>query len=473
MLDQQLIDQFVLVVGAKYVLQSPDQQAPYLTEWRDKYQGATKLVLLPGSVDEVAAIVRLANQTATPLVPQGGNTGLVGGQLPDLSGEQVVVSLKRLNKKRSISPVSQSMIVEAGVTLFEAQDYAQEHERLFPLSLASEGSCQIGGNLSTNAGGIQVLKYGMMRDLVLGLEVVLPSGEIWRGLSDLRKDNTGYDLKALFLGAEGTLGIITAACLKLFPLPVERQVAFVACRSLEQMANLFERVSEQAGACLCAFEMLSHRGLDFSLQFLSAQGQAGEPPLKTIWPWYGVIELESTQQGVVEPLLETVLEKALSQQLIEEAVLSSSQAQRQSLWAFREVMSEAQKPQGGSIKHDVSVPVAQIPAFIQQADAVVEKMIPGARPVPFGHFGDGNIHYNVSQPEGADKNDFLSKWEALNEAVYEVVLDFNGSISAEHGIGVMKRDLLARVKDPVALDLMKTVKKALDPNKIMNPGKVL
>ncbi len=473
MMNQELIDRFVQVVGAKYALQSPDQQAPYLTEWRDKYQGATKLVLLPGSVDEVAAIVRLANQTATPLVPQGGNTGLVGGQLPDLSGEQVVVSLKRLNKKRSISPVSQSMIVEAGVTLFEAQEYAQEHDRLFPLSLASEGSCQIGGNLSTNAGGIQVLKYGMMRDLVLGLEVVLPSGEIWRGLSDLRKDNTGYDLKALFLGAEGTLGIITAACLKLFSLPLERQVAFVACRSLEQMANLFERVSEQAGASLCAFEMLSHRGLDFSLQFLRDQGRAGEPPLKTIWPWYGIIELESTQQGIVEPLLETVLEKALSRQLIEEAVLSSSQAQRQSLWAFREVMSEAQKPQGGSIKHDVSVPVAQIPAFIQRADAVVEKMIPGARPVPFGHFGDGNIHYNVSQPEGADKNDFLSKWEALNEAVYEVVLDFNGSISAEHGIGVMKRDLLARVKDPVALDLMKTVKKALDPNKIMNPGKVL
>ncbi len=473
MLDEQLIDRFVQVVGAKYALQTPDQQTPYLTEWRDKYQGVTKLVLLPSCVDEVAEIVRLANETATPLVPQGGNTGLVGGQLPDLSGEQVVVSLKRLNQKRSISPVSQSMIVEAGVTLLEAQEYARDHERLFPLSLASEGSCQIGGNLSTNAGGIQVLKYGMMRDLVLGLEVVLPSGEIWHGLSDLRKDNTGYDLKALFLGAEGTLGIITAACLKLFPLPVERQVAFVGCQSLEQMADLFKHVSEQAGASLCAFEMLSQRGLDFSLQFLTKQGRAAEPPLKQAWPWYGLIELESTQQGIVEPLLETVLEGVFSKQIIGDAVLSSSQAQRQSLWTLREVMSEAQKPQGGSIKHDVSVPIAQIPAFIKQADAVVEKMIPGARPVPFGHFGDGNIHYNVSQPKAADKDDFLSNWEKLNEAVYEVVLNHNGSISAEHGIGLMKRDLLARVKDPVAIDLMKTVKKALDPKGIMNPGKVL
>jgi len=473
MLDKTLIDKFIQVVGPRYGLEAGDDQAPFLSEWRDKYVGKTDLVLLPGSTQEVAALVKIANETGTGIVPQGGNTGLVGGQLPDQSGSQILLSLKRLNKKRLISRLSNSMVVEAGVTLHEAQSYADAHDRLFPLSLASEGSCQIGGNISTNAGGIQVLKYGMMRDLVLGLEVVLPSGEIWDGLSDLRKDNTGYDLKSLFMGAEGTLGIVTAASLKLFPLPVERRVAFVGCESLEAVGAFFEHASARAGGALCAFEILCARGLEFSLDFMKGQTPSFKAPLETRWPWYGLIELEAYQEGWAGPLLEGLLESALEQGLIGDGVVATSEAQRLALWALRESLSGAQKPQGGSIKHDVSVPVAEIPDFIKEADELVERLIAGARPVPFGHFGDGNIHYNISQPVGMDKDEFLSHWEVVSDAVYELVLKYNGSISAEHGIGVMKRDLMARVKDRVEMDMMRAVKRSFDPKGIMNPGKVV
>ena len=476
-MDQTLIDKFTALVGAAFALTSATDQAGYLTEWREKYQGKTPLVLLPGSVDEVAAIVKLAFETRTALVPQGGNTGLVGGQLPDLSGSQVVVSLKRLTKKRNISPSSHSMIVEAGVTLKEAQDYAAAHDRLLPLSLASEGSCQIGGTIATNAGGIQVLKYGMMRDLVLGLEVVLPTGEVWQGLRALRKDNTGYDLKSLFAGSEGTLGIITAACLKLYPRPVVRQVGLVGLQRLADLAAFFEHVQLKAGAALGSFEMISALGVEFSLNFMRGQGQAQgaaqEMPLKDKWAWYGLVELEGMKEEAVAALMEDVLGSALEGGLIGDAVVSSSEAQRLQLWAIRERLSEAQKPEGGSIKHDVSVPIASIPAFIEEANKVATSLIPGARPVPFGHFGDGNIHYNVSQPQGADKQQFLAQWEALNEAIYEVVLKYEGSISAEHGIGVMKRDLLARVRSRSELELMRAVKQALDPRGILNPGKVI
>jgi len=472
-LDQALIDKFIQIVGPRYGVQGADDQAPFLREWRDKYVGKTDLVLLPASTVEVAALVKLANETGTAIVPQGGNTGLVGGQLPDVSGSQIVISLKRLNQKRSLSIESNSMVVEAGVTLKEAQEYGKSHGRLFPLSLASEGSCHIGGNISSNAGGIQVLKYGMMRDLVLGLEVVLPTGEVWHGLSELRKDNTGYDLKSLFMGSEGTLGIITAASLKLFPQPVERQVGFVGCKTLEQLALFFDHVQVKAGSALGSFEILSQRGFAFSLNFLRGQDHSMKAPLKGEWAWYGLVEFEGYREGSTLPLMEEVLASALEADLIADAVVSSSETQRLALWAIRERLSEAQKPEGGSIKHDVSVPVAAIPEFIKAANKVVERLIPGARPVPFGHFGDGNIHYNISQPVGADKEEFLARWEELNEAVYEVVLAYKGSISAEHGIGVMKRDLLARVKDPVVMGLMKTVKNALDPKGIMNPGKVV
>ncbi len=473
-MDQSLLDQFCKITGEKYALTEAADMAGYMTEWRDKYVGISPLVLLPGSVEEVAAIVRLASETGTVIVPQSGNTGLVGGQIPDQTGKEIVVSLKRLNQKRGISPKSRSMVVEAGVTLLEAQEFAADAGLLFPLSLASEGSCMIGGNISTNAGGIQVFKYGMMRDLVLGLEVVLPSGEIWHGLRDLRKDNTGYDLKQLFIGGEGTLGIVTAATLKLYPMPLERQTAFVGCESLEAFAAFFEHASSRAGAHLCAFEIMPALGLSFVLKH-GSQSKAGQAqsPLESEFPWYGLIELEAEREGVVQPLMELLLEEAFEKELISDGVISNSEAQRKNLWALREEMSEVQKPEGGSIKHDISVPVADIPRFVEAANALVEHMIPGARPVPFGHFGDGNLHYNVSQPLGMDKEEFLSMWEILSDAVHDLVSEYGGSVSAEHGIGVMKRELLSRVKSKTELDLMRTVKHAIDPKGILNQGRVI
>ncbi len=468
-LESELLAQFASLVGERYALFQEDEKAKFLVEWRDKYEGKSPLVLLPGSVEAVSAIVKLAAKTKTALVPQGGNTGLVGGQLPDQQNRQIVVSLNRMNKIRSVSPTSNSMMLDAGVTLLEAQQAAGKHDRLFPLSLASEGSCQIGGNISSNAGGIQVLKYGMMRDLVLGLEVVLPSGEIWQGLNDLRKDNTGYDLKHLFMGAEGTLGIITGATLKLFPRPVERQVGFVGCASLEQLSEFFNYMSGETGSFLTAFEMICRTGIEFVLK----HGSQKSEPLDRAFPWYGLIELESTKSGLLDGVMEDVLGGALERGLIEDGVISSSEAQRKNLWALREEMSAMQKPEGGSIKHDVSVPVEAIPQFIHQGNALVQRMIPGARPVPFGHFGDGNIHYNISQPVGMEKQAFLDQWEPLSSAVYDLVLEFGGSISAEHGIGVMKRDLLAQKRSSVEMGLMRTIKQSLDPDNIMNPGKVI
>lgn len=472
-MDKTLIERFVSVVGQRHGLVNEAEKAPYLTEWRQKYQGETELVLLPGTVEEVARLVSIAAETGTPLVPQGGNTGLVGGQLPRPGGGEIVISLKRLTQLRQLDAAGDSMVVEAGMTLGAVQAHAREAGRLFPLSIASEGSAQIGGVVATNAGGIAVLKYGMMRDLVLGLEVVVPSGEIWQGLSPLRKDNTGYDLKSVFVGSEGTLGIVTAATLKLFPVPYERQAAFLGLQSLEAMAGFFNHALSLAGGRLSAFEVLSARGLSFALNFLENRGKPSHSPLKGDHAWYGLIEVEGAVEGEARAVLEGVLAGALEKGLIEDGVVTSSEAQRLDLWQIREVLSEAQTPEGGSIKHDVSVPVARIPAFIDEADALVERLVPGARPVPFGHFGDGNIHYNISQPMGMDKAVFLAEWERVSAAVYDLVLKHGGSISAEHGIGVMKRDLLGRVKDPAALSLMRAIKAALDPKGIMNPGKVL
>lgn len=468
-IDTALVKRFAALVGEGRALSEAGDTAPYLREWRDKYEGVSPLVLCPGTVEEVSEIVKLAGETNTAIVPQGGNTGLVGGQIPDRSNKQIVVSLRRLRGEPSVNLADGSMVVGAGMTLQEVQALAAENDRLFPVSLASEGSCQIGGAISTNAGGIQVLKYGMMRAQVLGLEVVLPDGQIWRKMTNLRKDNTGYDLKQLFIGAEGTLGIITGATLKLYPRPVERQVAFVGCRDLEALARLFEKVSSKAGAALCAFEILPHIGIEMVIKSQVEAGINHKKPLQREWPWYALIELEAQRSGEVAPLLEAVMAAAIEAGDAGDAVLSSSEAQRQQLWALRELMSEAQKIEGGSIKHDVSVPVLAIPAFITAANELVEEMIPGARPVPFGHFGDGNIHYNVTQPAAMDRGEFLAQWEALNEAVYELVLKFDGSISAEHGIGIMKRDLMARVKDPAEVALMRAVKAAFDPKGIMNP----
>jgi FAD/FMN-containing dehydrogenase len=464
------LDALVRIIGESHAIRDAEAMAPYLIEWRDRYVGKAALVLKPGSTAEVAAILKLANDTRTAIVPQGGNTGLVGGQIPFESGDEVVVSLERLTHIRDIDLDGDTMTVEAGVVLANAQSVAATAGRLLPLSLASEGSCQIGGVLATNAGGMAVLAYGSARDLALGLEVVLADGSVWNGLKSLRKDNSGYDLKDLFIGSEGTLGIITAAVLRLFPQPKESVTAFAGLASPEAAQAFFARVHDQAGPALTAFELMPRIGLDFVLR----HGSGTRDPLMSPHAWYVLFELSSPRAGdEVAGLGEALLAAGLESDEIEDAVLASSLAQSAELWRLRELMSEVQRQEGGSIKHDVSVPVARVPEFIARADQLVELVIPGARPVPFGHLGDGNVHYNVSQPPAMDRAVFLANWEALNAAVHEIVLDLGGSISAEHGIGRLKRDLLPHAKQPLELELMRRIKRAFDPNGILNPGKVL
>jgi FAD/FMN-containing dehydrogenase len=467
---QATLDGFVRIVGEANAIGDADAMAPYLREWRDRYHGKAALVLKPGSTAEVASILKLANETRTAVVPQGGNTGLVGGQIPFESGNEVVVSLSRMTHVRDIDLSGNSMTVEAGLVLATAQSVAATAGRLFPLSLASEGSCQIGGVLATNAGGMSVLAYGSARDLALGLEVVLADGSVWNGLKGLRKDNSGYDLKDLFIGSEGTLGIITAASLRLFPKPVATATAFAGLSSLEDAVSFFSRVYARTGPMLTAFELLPRIGLDFVLKHM----QATRDPLAAPHAWYALFEVSSPREGDdVTLLAETLLAEGVEAGELGDAVLASSLAQSGELWRLRDSMSEVQKFEGGSIKHDVAVPVAKVPEFIARADQLVELMVPGARPVPFGHLGDGNIHYNVSQPPGMDPAVFLANWETLNAAVHEIVLDLGGSISAEHGIGRLKRDLLRHAKQPLELELMRKIKQAFDPNGILNPGKLL
>ena len=458
------------VVGPAHALTDPADQAPYLREWRDLYTGRSPLVLRPGATAEVAAILAIANEALTAIVPQGGNTGLVGGQIPFEHGGEVVVSLSRLNRIRHVDPTGTHMIAEAGVTLLAAQGAADAAGRLFPLSLASEGSCQIGGVLASNAGGVQVLAYGNARNLALGVEVVLADGRVIEGLRALKKDNTGYDLRDLIIGSEGTLGIITAASLKLFPRPAERATGFAALASIEAVAALFQRAERAAGSSLTAFEFLDLTGLQMVLDHVPGT----RPPFGDRQPWYVLIELSGGRaDGSTGARLEELLGEASDAGEITDATVAGSLAQAQALWKLRETLSEAQKPAGGSIKHDISVPVAAIPRFIAQAAPIVERVCPGARPVPFGHFGDGNVHYNVSQPVGMDRAAYLARWHAMSEEVHALVRSLNGSISAEHGIGRLKRDDLARSKSAVELDVMRAIKTALDPRGILNPGKVL
>jgi FAD/FMN-containing dehydrogenase len=467
---QETIDAFVRIVGEEHAIRDEEAMAPYLVEWRDRYRGRAALVLKPGDTGEVSAILKLANETRTAIVPQGGNTGLVGGQIPYEAGDEVVVALERLNRVRSLDLASNCMTVEAGLILALARQVAANAGRLFPLSLASEGSCQIGGVLATNAGGVGVLAYGSARDLALGLEVVLADGTVWNGLKSLRKDNSGYDLKDLFIGSEGTLGIITAAVLRLFPKPAERVTCMAGLSLLEAAPDFFARVLARAGLALTAFEIMSRTAIEFVLR----HGSDVRDPFSSPHAWYVLFELSSPREGEeLQQLAEAVLDEGLKSREIEEAVIASSLAQSETLWRLRELMSEVQKEEGGSIKHDIAVPVARIPEFIARANQLVELMIPGARPVPFGHLGDGNIHYNVSQPPAMDRAIFLSHWEALNAAVHEIVIDLGGSISAEHGIGRMKRDLLPHVKPAIELELMHKIKAAFDPKGILNPGKLL
>jgi FAD/FMN-containing dehydrogenase len=465
-LSPELIAKFRSIVGDKYAVTDQADIVPYVTEERDLFKGRSPLVLRPGSTAEVSAICELASAHRIALVPQGGNTGLVGGQTPH-NGE-VVVSLKRMDRIREVDPASNSMTCEAGVVLAVAQQKAAEVDRLFPLSLGAEGSCTIGGNLSTNAGGTAALAYGVAREMALGLEVVLADGRILGGLSKLKKDNTGYDLRNLFIGAEGTLGIITAATLKLFPKPRAIETAFIGLASPAQALRLLSLSQNEAAGTLTSFELLSDIAVDFSIR----HGIDIRDPLASKYPWYVLMELSSPREDA-RATLEAILATALEDGIVDDAVIAASLGQRQAFWKLRDEMSAAQKPEGGSIKHDISVPTAAVPDFIAEANAAVVKLIPGARPVPFGHLGDGNIHYNVSQPVGADTADFLGRWHEVNAVVFEIVLRMGGSISAEHGIGVLKRDELPEVKDKVAIELMRSIKALFDPLGIMNPGKVL
>jgi FAD/FMN-containing dehydrogenase len=465
-----LLDRFAEIVGAGNAIRETAEIDPYLVEPRGLFYGRAAAVLKPGSASEVSAILKLANETLTPIVPQGGNTGLVGGQIPDDSGRAIILSLGRLNRIRAVDPAGDTMTVEAGVTLAAAQAAADDADRLFPLSLASEGSCQIGGNLSTNAGGTAVLAYGNARELCLGLEVVLASGEIWDGLRKLHKDNTGYDLRDLFVGAEGTLGIITAAVLKLVPKPRGKSVAVVGLGDPKAALALLDVARRISGKELTAFELIPRIGIDFLLRHLPG----ARDPLGAAHAWYLLMEVSSSRsQADADDAVATIFGEGAKLGLVEDGVRAESLAQAMLFWRMRHALSEIQKLEGGSIKHDVAVPVAAVPDFIARAGAAVVAFMPGARPFPFGHLGDGNIHFNVSQPPAMEREAFLKRWSEVNAVVHGVVAAFGGTISAEHGIGQLKRDLLPLVRGPTEMAMMRRIKATLDPKGILNPGKVL
>ena len=466
-LSPDLLARFTAIVGEKYILTDADAQAPYLLEMRDLYHGHTPAVLRPGSIEEVAAILKLANETKTAIVPQGGNTGLVGGQVPH-HGE-LVLSLNRLDKIREVDAVSYTMTVEAGVTLQRAREAAADADRLYPQLLPSEGTCTIGGNLSTNAGGVAALAYGIARSHALGLEVVLADGRVLHDLNKLKKNNTGYDLRDLFIGAEGTLGVITAAVLRLVPKPRSVETAFAGVPSPQAALELLGLAQDRVTGGVTSFELMPRSGIEAVVKYDSMS----RDPLGAPHPWYVLMELSSQARTGLRTVMEEILTEGVERHLVADATIAESLEQQKAFWRIREMFSEVQRQVGASIKHDVSVPVAAVPTFIEEASAASVKLIPGCRPLAFGHVGDGNIHYNVIQPEGSDRRKFLARWDEINTAVFAVVRKLGGSISAEHGVGVMKRDILPDYKDPVALDLMRGLKKLLDPNGILNPGKVV
>lgn len=470
MIDKKLIERFIEIVGVNHALVDQGVISSYLVEQRGLYHGRTPLVLRPSSPKEVSEIMKLASATGTPIVPQGGNTGLVGAQQPDESANEIIVSMERLNRIRSIDVEGNLALVEAGVVLQTLQEKVDEKGRFFPLSLGSEGSCQIGGNLSSNAGGTDVLAYGNTRELCLGLEVVLPDGRILDDLRYVKKDNSGYDLKDLFIGAEGTLGIITAAVMKLFPKPQGKAVAYAGMKSPEKALELLLLAQKKAGSMLTGFELMAKVGMEMSLRYV----KGARAPLEHESEWYVLLDLSSSHSdGEAGNTMEDILADALQQGIIEDASIAQSVSQQKEFWRLREDMSPAQKLEGGSIKHDISVPIASIPDFISEAAKIIETISPGARIVCFGHMGDGNLHYNVSQPVGADKQAYLSLWGEMNHRIHTLVMSYNGSFSAEHGIGQLKRKELVAFKSPVALSLMRSIKQLFDPKNIMNPGKML
>lgn len=458
------------IVGESQLLTSAGDVAPYLCDWRGRYQGAAQCVVRPGNTDEVAAVVRACVAARVPIVPQGGNTSLCGAATPDASGAAVVLSLQRLNRVRAVDPLNNTITVEAGCTLVAVQEAAAAVGRLFPLSLAAEGSCLIGGNLSTNAGGVQVLRYGNTRALTLGLEVVLPSGELWDGLRGLRKDNTGYDLKQLFIGAEGTLGIITAAVLRLFPQPRATATAWLAIPSPAAALAVLTRLQAAFGELVSACELVSDVALQLVLQHISGSNA----PLAEASDWYLLVELSGGgDDATLQAGLADHLGEAIEAGEVSDAALAQSGEQAKKLWALRENIAEAQKREGFSIKHDISLPISGIPDFVARADAALAAAFPGIRCVTFGHVGDGNLHYNQSMVDQADNARLIAGQGAVDRLVHDLVAAAGGSISAEHGIGQLKRDDLARYRSPVELATMRAIKQALDPLGLMNPGKLL
>ena len=445
--------------------------APFLTDWRGKWTGRALAVAQPDRTVDVAAVISWCHQHRVPVVPQGGNTGLSGGAVPDDTGDAVVLSLHRLSRVREVDPLNNTLTVEAGCTLLQVQEAAAAAERLFPLSLAAEGSCTIGGNLATNAGGIQVLRYGNARDLCLGLEVVTPTGEVWDGLRGLRKDNTGYDLRGLYIGSEGTLGVITAAVLRMHSRPKAQMVAFAAVDSPHAAVALLMLCQSRIGPALTAFELLSQACLDLVLKH--APGRRS--PLTEVSPWYVVIEMSTVDDAAGNSAFEALLEAGLEQGLISDVALSSSLAQFDAIWALREDISESQAALGPAIKHDIALPVSRIVAFMAATDDAIASHFPGVQQVVFGHLGDGNLHYNVSPAKVAltDKATFAALEPSLNRLVHDAVVAHGGSISAEHGLGVLRRDESARYKSPVEMAVMQAIKRALDPHGLMNPGKLL
>jgi FAD/FMN-containing dehydrogenase len=464
-----LLESLRAIVGPANVLTDGDS-AGYEQDWRKRYRGKALAVVRPGSTDEVAQVVALCARHGTAIVPQGGNTGLVGGGVPDDSGSQVLLTLSRMDRVRSIDAANLTMTVEAGCVLQSVQEAAAADGLLFPLSLAAEGSCTIGGNLATNAGGTQVLRYGNARELCLGLEVVTAQGEVWHGLSGLRKDNTGYDLRDLFIGSEGTLGIITAATLKLYPQPAATLTALAALPSLPAAVALLQLAQARLGAGLTGFEVMG----EFALGLVRRHYPQLRQPLPPS-PWTVLLEQSDAEsEEHARALFEGLLESALEQGLITDAAVAESIEQSNGLWHLRESIPLAQSEEGLNIKHDISLPVSRIVDFVASTDAALRAALPGVRLVNFGHLGDGNLHYNVQAPEGGDAKQFLQQHEAeVNTIVYDAVVASGGSISAEHGIGLLKRDELVVRKSPVALRLMRSIKQALDPNGLMNPGKVV
>ena len=458
------------IVGDNGIIQDPKDIVPYVTDQRKAYRGSTPLVIRPATTEEVSRVVTLCAENGFPIVPQGGNTGLCGGATPSEDGDQLLMSLTRMNKVRSIDPLNYTLTAEAGVILADIQGVADEHDRLFPLSLGAEGTARIGGNLATNAGGTGVLRYGNARDLVIGIEVVLPDGKIWDGLSALRKDNTGYDLKQLFIGSEGTLGIITAAVLKLFPKPRDVQTGFAAVRDVSAAIEILARARAVSDDRVTAFEWMARKGLDLVFKNIPNT----RDPLSQTFSEYLLIELTSGHEDKgLRETLEEILGEALERGEILDATIANSRQQAKDFWRLRETIPEAQAIEGTGIKHDISVPVSKMPEFLKRANSEVAKAVNGIQICAFGHIGDGNAHYNLNQPNDIDGECFLKYKDQLNRIVHDIATDLRGSISAEHGIGKLKREELAYYKSPIALDVMREIKAAIDPKNIMNPGKVL